>query len=99
MSDDQSSPDPRKVTVLGGIVFNPWVNTAASLICTIGLGWMTLYFWGIFQEVQAAPAYPDQGLDLIGVIIGLAVGGLATIALFFVTIFVVIWWAKRGWRI
>lgn len=89
-------PDPRKVTFRGGVLFNPWANISASLILTVGMGWMTAWFWGMLMDLIDAPAYEDQGLDIAGVIIGVAACGLATIALFIVTIWVIIWWAKRS---
>ena len=98
-AEEETSPVPRKVTVIDGVIFNPWVNIVASLVCTIGIGWMTVRFWGLFRELVAAPAYEDQGLDVVGTLIGVVVGGLVTVALFVVTIGVVVWWAKRGWTI
>ena len=94
--EDEFSPDPRKITVRGGVIFNPWVNITASLILTAGLGWMTVWFWGLWTEVRDAAPYADQGLDVAGGLIGVVVGGLATVALFAVTIWLVIWWAKRS---
>lgn len=94
--EDEFSPDPRKITLRGGVIFNPWVNITASLILTVGLGWMTVWFWGMWAAVRDAPAYEDQSLDVVGGFIGVAVGGLATVALFAVTIWLVFWWAKRS---
>ncbi|MGM7679127.1 hypothetical protein [Microbacterium sp. A94] len=95
-TEDDFSPDPRKITVRGGVIFNPWVNITASVIITAGLGWLTVWFWGLWREVIDAPAYEDQGLDIAGVLIGVVFAGLATIALFVVTIWLVVWWAKRS---
>ncbi len=94
--EEEFSPDPRKVTFRGGVLFNPWVNVSASLVLTVGLGWMTAWFWGMLTDVVDAPAYEDQGLDIAGGIIGVTFGGLATIALFVVTIWVIVWWARRS---
>lgn len=92
------SPDPRKITVRGGVIFNPWVNVPSSLILTAGLAAMTVWFWQLWSDVREAPPYEDQGLDVAGAFIGVAFGGLATIALFAVTIWLVVWWAKRSGR-
>lgn len=95
-AEEEFSPDPEKITVRGGVIFNPWVNISASVILTVGLGWMTVWFWGLWNDVRDAPAYEDQGLDAAAGLIGVAFGGLATIALFAVTIWVIVWWAKRS---
>jgi len=97
MHADDRSPDPRRITFIEGVLYNPWVNVGASLVCTAGLGWMTWWFWGMWRDVVDAPAYADQGLDVVGGLIGVIAGGLAMIALFIVTIWVISWWAKRGW--
>lgn len=95
--DEEFSPDPHKVTIRGGAVFNPWLNILISASCTLGLGWMTVWFWGMWQDAINAPAYEDQGLDIVGGLIGVAFASLATVALFAVTIWLIFWWMKRGW--
>lgn len=95
-AEEEFSPDPEQITVRGGVIFNPWVNISASVILTVGLGWMTVWFWGLWNDVRDAPAYEDQGLDAAAGLIGVIFGGLATIALFAVTIWVIVWWAKRS---
>ena len=94
-ADEEFSPDPRRVTIYGGVFFNPWINIPVSAVLTIGLGWMTAWFWSLLGETVEAPPYEDQGLDTVGLIIGVVFGSLATAALFVVTIGVIIWWAKR----
>lgn len=98
-AEDEFSPPTRKVTVIGGIVFNPWVNISVSALLTIALAWMTVWFWGLWTDVVAAPAYEDQGLDSAGALIGVVVVALVAVVLFVVTIWLVIWWARRGWKI
>ena len=95
-TEDEFSPDPGKITVRGGVIFNPWINVSVSLIFTLGLGWMTAWFWGMWMDAIDAPPYEDQGLDIAGGLIGVAFTGLATLALFVVTIWLIVWWAKRS---
>lgn len=95
-AEDQPSPDPRKVTIIGGVIFNPWVNVLTSLAFTVGAGWMTAWFWGMWMDSIDAPAYEDQGLDIVGGFIGVAFGGLVTIVLLIVTIWLIVWWTKRS---
>lgn len=93
--DDEFAPDPKKITVRGGAIFNPWVNIPACVILTIGLGWLTLWMLSMYIEVTESAPYPDQPLDAAGVMIGAIFLGLATIVLFACTIFVIVWWARR----
>lgn len=94
--EDEVTPDPRRITVRGGAFFNPWLNVSVCVILTLGLGWLTSVFWGMSMDAIDAPAYEDQSLDIFGGFIGVAVGGLATLALFVVTIWVVAWWIKSN---
>lgn len=96
--EEDFSPDPKKISVVGGVIFNPWVNIGVSVLFTAGLAWMTLWFWGLGRDAIDAPAYEDQGLDVAGVFIGMIFCGFATIALFAVTIWLIVWWTKRSTR-
>ena len=93
--DDEFRPDPKKVTVRGGVFFNPWVNISACVVTTIGLGWLTLWLLSLYFEVTESAPYPDQSLDAVGTMIGVVFLGLATLALLGCTIFVIVWWARR----
>lgn len=93
--DPEHSPDPKKITVYRGVIFNPWVNIPACIVCTIGLAWVTWWLIAQYAEVAASAPHPDQGLDEAGMIIGIVVLGLATIAVFACTILTVRWWARR----
>lgn len=95
-AEDASSSDPRKVTIRGGIIFNPWINVSAGFMVTLALGWMTAWFWGLWMDSIDAPAYEDQNLDIVGGFIGVVAGGLATLTLFIITIWLIFWWAKQG---
>lgn len=79
----------------GGVIFNPWVNIPVCILTTLGLAWATWRAVTVYVDVSAAAPYPDQGLDVVGTIIGAVTLGLATVALFACTIYVIIWWAQR----
>lgn len=81
---------------MGGFLFNPWLNVSVCLILTLGLGWLTSVFWGWWMDAINAPAYGDRDIDIIGGFIGVVVAGLATLALFVVTIWVIAWWIKSN---
>ena len=75
--DDEFRPDPKKITVRGGVFFNPWVNISACVVTTIGLGWLTLWLLSLYFEVTESAPYPDQSLDAVGTMIGVVFLGLA----------------------
>lgn len=83
----------------GGVVFNPWVNIVTCVVITLGSGAMTLWFTSMLLDTVQALPYPDQGLDTVGGLIGVIVMGLVTLVLVGVTIFTIIWWARKGWRL
>lgn len=93
--DPQYRPDPKKITVKGGVFFNPWVNIAACTVATIGLALATWWVTTQYLDVSGSAPYPDQGLDEAGTLIGAVVLGLATIVLFVCTIFTIRWWSRR----
>lgn len=94
--DQEFRPDPKKVSVVGGVIFNPWVNISACVILTVALAWVSLWlFTTVYTDVTSASPYPDQPLDAVGVMIGAVFLGIAAIILAGCTIFVIRWWARR----
>ena len=93
--DEEHHPDPKKVTVYKGAIFNPWVNIPACIILTLVLAGATWWAIAHYVEVSSAPPYPDQGLDTAGLVIGATALGVATLGLFVSTILTIRWWSKR----
>lgn len=83
----------------GGVVFNPWVNITVSVVVTIGSGAMTAWMTSMMLSTLDAAPYLDQGLDVVGTVIGVIVTGLVTLVLIGVTVFTIVWWARKGWRL
>lgn len=92
---EESRSDATKLRVVGGVIFSPWVNIPACILTTLGLAWATWRVVTMYVDVSAAAPYPDQGLDVVGTIIGAVTLGLATVALSACTIYVIIWWTLR----
>lgn len=95
MTDPEFRPDPGKITYRGGVLFNPWVNIPLTILLTIGAGVLTAYMAVLLAETRQAPPYPDQGLDVVGVTVGLVFVGLATLALCGASVYVIVWWRRR----
>lgn len=93
--DPDFHPDPRRVTQQGGVFFNPWLNISVCVLLTVGLGVGTWWTGSALVEESTKPEYPDQGLQVVGAFVGMLAFGLATLGLFSLTIFVIVWWAKR----
>lgn len=89
-------PDPKRTTVYRGAVFNPWVNIPLCVLLTLGAGAATVWLAGLFVELGDKPEYPDQGLDIVGALIGLIVGAITTVVLLIVTIFTIRWWIRNA---
>lgn len=93
--DDRRANHDRSA-VIGGAIFNPWVNIPVSILFTLGCGALTVWFASLWRDTMAAPSHPDQVLDIVGVGIGTVAMGLVTLALVGVTIFVIRWWRRVG---
>ena len=94
--DRDFRPDPTKVTSHRGGIFNPWINIPVSILFTLGCGALTVWFAALLMDTLDAPAYEDQGLDIVGAAIGTVAMALVTIALVAVTVFVIRWWHRVG---
>lgn len=85
---------PRRSWVSGGVLFNPWVNIPVCIVIALGCGAVTYWMSTMLGDVWDAPPYEDQGLDIIGGLIGVVVMGLVTLTMVGVAIFTVRWWAR-----
>lgn len=79
----------------GGVIFNPWVNIITCVVITLALGVAAVFSGNVAVDIVNGPAYEGQGLDIVGVIIGAVVLGIATIVMIFATILVVRYWMKH----
>lgn len=93
--DPEFRPDPNKTTLYSGVIFNPWVNIPVCIALTLGCGAMLAWFVYLYQDTAQKPPYEDQGLDLVGVMIGIITMCVATLAMVVVTILTIRWWNKR----
>lgn len=96
LDDPNFNPDPKRTTVHRGVIFNPWINIPVCIVGTILLAAATVWCLKMYADVSVKPAYEDQGLDVIGAVIGVIAFGLATIAMFIATIWTIVWWARRA---
>ena len=94
--DDDFVPDPKRTTRHRGVVFNPWVNISTCILLTIVAGAATVWMTGIFVELSEKPDYPDQGLDIIGALIGLLAAAATTLCMVIATIVTIRWWIRNA---